>query len=227
MRIAHRKNKRQLNKSTQYINNIISGKVNHGDYIRKLCEWHLSEIANSTEFYFDEKEAARYTNFVEKLKFVEGKWAGNNFILEDWQSFFLSMIFGWKVKNTGLRRFKQVTLNVPKKNGKTALAAVISIACSFLDKEMRGQIILAATSQDQSALCFNAAKATVEAEPQLMELFLVREHRLVCKKNQTYIKYVSSEKGGQEGKGASVVIFDEEHLQLNLQMEPLQKWLHL
>jgi phage terminase large subunit-like protein len=203
-----------LNKANRYIDHIISGEVNHGDYILKLCQWHLSEVANSGEYYYDEKEANRYTKFIEKLKFVEGKWAGNNFILQDWQSFFLSMIFGWKVKSTGLRRFKQVTLNVPKKNGKTALAAVISIACSFLDKEVRGQIIIAATSQDQSALCFNAAKATVEADSELMNLFLVREHRLVCKKNQTYIKYVSSEKGAQEGKGASVVIFDEEHLQL-------------
>lgn len=202
-----------MNKSEIYIKSILSGEVDHGKYILKLCEWHEKELSNQTKYFFDSGEAQKYVRFIEKLKFVEGKWAGRSFILENWQAFFISMIFGWKVSATGLRRFKQVTLNVPKKNGKTALAAVISIASSFLDKEVRGQIFMAATAQDQAAICFDAAKATVRSDSELMQLFEVREHRLICKKTQTYIRYISSEAGPQEGKGASMVIFDEEHLQ--------------
>lgn len=202
-----------MTKSERYIKNILSGTTDHGKYIQLLCEWHVREL-ESEVYYFDQQAANKYVQFIESLVFVEGKWAGQPFDLQDWQAFFISMIFGWKVRATGLRRFKQVTLNVPKKNGKTALAAAISLACAYLDDEQMGQIYMAATAQAQAAICFKAAKAIVRKVPGLGKRFLVREHNLLCHKNQTFIRYISSEAGGIEGAGASVVIFDEEHLQV-------------
>jgi phage terminase large subunit-like protein len=73
---------------------------------------------------------------------------------------------------------------------------------------------MAATTQDQAAICFNAAKAILTRVNGLGLRYTIREHRLIVKKNQTYIRYISSEAGATEGKGASVVIFDEEHLQV-------------
>ena len=101
-----------------------------------------------------------------------------------------------------------------KKNGKTELGAAIALACSFLDKDQRGQIFMAATTQDQAAICFEAGKSIVKRIPNLACRFTIRQHRLICKKNETYIRYISSEADATEGKGASVVIFDEEHLQV-------------
>jgi phage terminase large subunit-like protein len=203
-----------MNKAQQYINNILSDKVNHGKWIKRLCEWHQRELTESKRYTYDQAQADKYVKFIELLEFTQGKWAGNKFLLEDWQAFFISMMFGWVDKQTGLRRFKQVTLNVPKKNGKTELGAAIALACSYLDKDERGQIFMAATTQDQAAVCFNAAKAILTRVNGLGLRYTIREHRLIVKKNQTYIRYISSQAGPTEGKGASVVIFDEEHLQV-------------
>jgi phage terminase large subunit-like protein len=203
-----------MNKAQQYINNILSDKVNHGKWIKRLCEWHQRELTESKRYTYDQAQADKYVKFIELLEFTQGKWAGNKFLLQDWQAFFISMMFGWVDKQTGLRRFKQVTLNVPKKNGKTELGAAIALACSYLDKDERGQIFMAATTQDQAAICFNAAKAILNRVSGLGLRYTIREHRLIVKKNQTYIRYISSEAGATEGKGASVVIFDEEHLQV-------------
>jgi phage terminase large subunit-like protein len=202
-----------MTKYERYISNIKGGKVNHGEWLIKLVDWHLSEIDKSEKYIFDKEQANKYINFIEKLEFTQGKWAGNKFNLEDWQAFFISMVFGWVHQNSGLRRFKQVTLNVPKKNGKTELGAAIAIATSFLDADERGQIFMAATTQDQAKICFDAAKAIVTRIKPLSARYIMREHRLIVNRNQTYIRYISSEADATEGKGASVVIFDEEHLQ--------------
>jgi phage terminase large subunit-like protein len=203
-----------MNKAQRYIDNILSDKVNHGKWIKRLCEWHQRELTESKRYTYDQSQADKYVKFIELLEFTQGKWAGNKFLLEDWQAFFISMMFGWVDKQTGLRRFKQVTLNVPKKNGKTELGAAIALACSYLDKDERGQIFMAATTQDQAAICFSAAKAILHRVNGLGSRYTIREHRLIVKKNQTYIRYISSEASATEGKGASLVIFDEEHLQV-------------
>jgi phage terminase large subunit-like protein len=182
--------------------------------LKLLIDWHLRELKTSELYEYREDISLKYVNFIEKLEFTQGKWAGQPFYLQDWQAFFISLMFGWVRKDNGLRRFKQVTLNVPKKNGKTELGAAIALACSFLDKDQRGQIFMAATTQDQAAICFEAGKSIVKRIPNLASRFTIRQHRLICKKNETYIRYISSEADATEGKGASVVIFDEEHLQV-------------
>lgn len=202
-----------MKKYETYINSIKSGQVNHSKWIKMLVEWHLRQVKTNKEFEFKAENADKYIKFIELLEFTQGKWAGNKFILENWQAFFIAMIFGWVRIDNGMRRFKQVTLNVPKKNGKTELGAAIALTCSFLDKDVRGQIFMAATTQDQAAICFDAAKSMVKRIPNLADKYIQRQHRLIVKKNQTYIRYISSEADAFEGKGASVVIFDEEHLQ--------------
>ena len=203
-----------MTKYERYINNIQSKKVNHGKWISQLVAWHLNQVKNGGKFEFKPEIADKYIAFIECLEFTQGKWAGRPFLLEDWQAFFIAMMFGWVNRESGLRRFKQVTLNVPKKNGKTELGAAIALACSYLDKDERGQIFMAATTQDQAAICFEAAKSIVKRIPGLAARYTQRQHRLIVKKNETYIRYISSEADATEGKGASVVIFDEEHLQV-------------
>ena len=204
-----------MTKHEKYIQAIKSGSLNHGKWIKQLVAWHLKELKTSDKYVYNPQIAEKYVKFIENLEFTQGKWAGKPFLLEDWQAFFVSMMFGWVNKTTGLRRFKQVTLNVPKKNGKTELGAAIALACSYLDRDERGQIFMAATTQDQAAICFEAAKSIVKRIPQLASRYTIREHRLIVKKNQTYIRYISSEADATEGKGASVVVYDEEHLQVS------------
>ena len=202
-------------KFNHYIQSIKSGSVYHGEYIDKLINWHLSEIDKSNEYYFNETEANRYISFIEVLRLTKGEWAGKNFKLENWQAFIVAMIFGWRIKANNTRRFTEVTINVPKKNGKTELAAALCLACAVLDNDYGFQIYMAATARDQARLCFETAKQMIKLTPELIEanIFEPLAHSIYCGMFGGAIKAISSEAGGIEGAGASVVIFDEEHLQ--------------
>ena len=204
-----------MTKGERYINNILSGKVNHGKWLKKLCQRLTNDLNNpDCEFYFDSETANKYVKFIEMLKLSEGAWAGKQFILEDWQAFAVSQIFGWKKKANNLRRFDEVTIHIPKKNGKTALAAAIAIAYSFLEKDdYAGQIYMAATNREQANICFKAVKRTIDLTHGLNDYFKVMQYAVINNSNQSNIKALSGDAPSVEGFGSSLVIFDEYHLQ--------------
>lgn len=208
-----------MTKGEKYINDILSGKVNHGEWIKTICQQHVSDLENSKDWYFDKKEAEKYINFIQLLSLTKGEWAGKDFLLEDWQAFIVELMCGWKSKETGYRRYTEVTINIPKKNGKTEFAAAIALAVSLLDKEHGGQIYMAATARDQASLCFQTAKDMVKFKPQLFnKYFQPMANAIFVKSLSATIKAISSEASTAEGKGASCVIFDEEHEQKDNQL---------
>ena len=63
--------------------------------------------------------ATKFCKAIELLPHVKGKpWAGTPIILEPWQIFIVVNVFGWLHKETGLRRFRTVYIEVPRKNAK-------------------------------------------------------------------------------------------------------------
>lgn len=208
-----------MTKGEKYINDILSGNINHGEWIKLLCEQHYKDLQGSDLWYYDSTFAERYVKFIEKLSLTKGEWAGKNFILEPWQTFIIELMFGWKSKETNQRRYTEVTINIPKKNGKTEFAAAIAIAVSLLDKEHGGQIYMAATARDQASLCFQTAKDMVKFKPELFsKYFQPMANAIFIPSLSATIKAISSEASTAEGKGASCVIFDEEHEQKDNQL---------
>ena len=58
----------------QYCSDIINCKVNHGEYIKKLCEWHAYENSTNSSWEFNIEEAARFIQFIELLSLTKGEW---------------------------------------------------------------------------------------------------------------------------------------------------------
>jgi phage terminase large subunit-like protein len=205
----------QQSKYRQYLDDILTKKLNHGSLIHKLCENLKTDLENeSCEFYFDYETANKYIKFIEKLSLTESKWAGQPFILENWQAFIIANMFGWKVKGTDKRRYDEITIHIPKKNGKTALASALAIAYSFIEEsDYAGQIYVAATNREQANICFRGVKRTIELTKGLANYYRVMQYAVISKKNQTNIKALSGDAPSVEGFGSSLVIFDEYHLQ--------------
>jgi phage terminase large subunit-like protein len=202
-----------FNKSDKYISDILSGKVYHGKYVLQVVKNLENDKQVSNEWVFDYEVSNRYIRFIENLVFTEGAKKGQNISLENWQAFYISQIFGWVNKqDKSKRRFVETTLCVPRKNGKSTLIGIISLACAYLDDEPRGQVYMAATNQKQARLCFDSAWYSVKQTNGLSNRIIVSAHNLLVKKNNTFIRYISSEAGGIEGTNPSVAVLDEEHL---------------
>ena len=88
--------------------------------------------------HYDKAKADRAVAFVRNLRHTKGKWAGKSFILLPWQEQIVRDLFG-VVKPDGKRQFRSAYVEIPKKNGKSELAAAIALYLLFADNEMSAE----------------------------------------------------------------------------------------
>ncbi|APC50262.1 terminase [Virgibacillus halodenitrificans] len=78
------------------------------------------------DIWFDVDRANEMMDWVQTfIRHVKGNMAGQSLILEDWQRFIFSNIYGWMRENEqgkAVRVIRETYIQVPKKNGKTLLA---------------------------------------------------------------------------------------------------------
>jgi len=102
-------------------------------------------------FYFDEEVGEHVITFIETFcRHYEGEHAGELVELELWQKAFIQSVFGWLEKDTGLRRFREYALEVPRKHGKSFLSGCIATYMLVADGEAGAQVYSAANKLDQA-----------------------------------------------------------------------------
>jgi phage terminase large subunit-like protein len=164
-----------------------------------------------TEFWFDEAAADKAVAFfAECLTHTTGEWRGQPFVLSDWQAGIVRDIFGWK-RHDGTRRYRTVFIFIPRKAGKTTLAAGLALYALYCDGEPGAQVINAAADREQAALCFETAKQMIETEPELAVRSDVFKRAVVTPATGSSYKVISSEAYSKHGLNASYIGADELH----------------
>jgi phage terminase large subunit-like protein len=166
------------------------------------------------EFYFDEHSAQLAVRFFEQfLRHSKGEWAGQRFVLEDWQKYeIIRPLFGWK-RPDGTRRYRTAYIEVPRKNGKSTMAAGIALLLLFADDEPGAEVYSAAADRDQAGIVFEQAKQMVEAAPQLARLAEVYKRSIVVPSSVSVYRVLSADVKTKHGLNAHGVVFDELHAQ--------------
>lgn len=108
----------------QYHNLIQSGDVVVGYWIEKVISSLIDDIKNTDEYIYDIDEAHRRINFMQKLCF-QSKYPFYHVPLElmPWQLAFYESLYGFKMRETGFRRFIEALLLIARKNGKSTMLA--------------------------------------------------------------------------------------------------------
>lgn len=97
------------------------------------------------------------------------EWAGKPFQLIEWQEReLIRPLFGWK-RPDGTRRYRRGGIWIPKKNGKSTIAAGIELYMLIADKEISAEVYTAANDRAQAAIVYKHAKRMVELSPTLMK----------------------------------------------------------
>lgn len=148
----------------RYARNVLAGKIVVCSWIRLACERHARDTARQKSaafgYRFDRAKADKAIRFVERMPHTKGRWAarGEVLALADWQCFFVASIFGWVRKRDGLRRFRKALLLVPRKNGKSQLAAAIGLKMLAADGEYAAEVYSGATTEKQAWEVFRPAR---------------------------------------------------------------------
>lgn len=169
---------------------------------------------------FDAAAADRACEFFARYVFhIEGEWAGTHLKLEPWQRAIVANLFGWK-RPDGFRRYREFFLEVPRKNGKTPLAAGIVLVLLATDHEPGAQIYSAAGDKAQAALLFRHARGSVERAPALQRRLQIHasgksiEYRAMG----SFYRALSKEGKTKHGLNSHAVVVDELHVQQNSEL---------
>lgn len=165
---------------------------------------------------FDQAKADLWVNFfAEYLTHTKGVFARKPFTLPPWQRKIVSDIFG-TVKADGLRQYSTAYVEVPKKNGKSEIAAGIAIGGLVIDDEPGAEIYSAAATRDQASLVFRVAAQMVRNNEELSDILkVVDSTKTIYKRDEpsTFYKAISADAGTQDGINPHIVIYDELHRQ--------------
>lgn len=164
--------------ANKYARDVVSGDIPACKWIFLACQRHLDDLKKAKKdagypYIFSPKSAEKPCKFIEALPHTKGKWAGQRqkLILEPWQCFFVVCVFGWLRKSSMKRRFRRAELFVPRKNGKSALAAAIGLYLTVADGEYGAEVYSGATSEKQAQEVFTPAYYMAKRTPDLLEYF--------------------------------------------------------
>ena len=88
------------------------------------------------------------------------------FELIDWQEQIIRDIFG-TIKSNGYRQFNTAYIEIPKKMGKSELAAAVALLLTCGDGEERAEVYGCAADRNQASIVFNVAADMVRMCPAL------------------------------------------------------------
>jgi phage terminase large subunit-like protein len=177
-------------------------------------------LRTAGECTWDGEEAARAVDFFPLIlrhpDDTPFNRAGTPIELQPWQQDFVATLFGWK-RPDGSRRYREAPLFIPRKNGKSTLAAGLLLYQIVADMRQGAQYYCAAETRDQASLIFNMCARMVRSQPKLSKRLKIIDStkRLTYQQMGSYFRAVPNEKGIFHGTKPACVAFDELHLQRN------------
>ncbi|MCL1965312.1 MAG: terminase large subunit [Firmicutes bacterium] len=183
--------------------------------MRKL-KLYKPTVFKASDSRYDKAAAGYAVNFIEALCHTKGSWAGKPFELIDWQERIVRDVFG-VVKPNGYRQFNTAYVEIPKKMGKSELAAAIALLLTCGDSEERAEVYGCAADRQQASIVFEVAADMVRMCPALAKRvkLLASAKRLVYLPTNSFYQVLSAEAYSKHGFNIHGVVFDELHTQPN------------
>lgn len=202
-----------------YAQQVRSGAIPACKWTRLAIDRQTADLARANDetwpWVFDEDTAGRVCEFLELLPHIKGKWARERrlLVLDAWQCFIVTTVFGWVHKDTGLRRFREAYIEVPRKNGKSLVSAGVGLYMLAADGEQGAEVYSAATTRDQARIVFDDAKGMAERTPD-MRTYLgvaILTHSITVAHTAGKFSPLAAEASTQDGLNVHCAIIDELH----------------
>ncbi|WP_448216280.1 terminase large subunit [Endozoicomonas sp. 2B-B] len=205
-----------VNAASKYARDVVSGRIPACKWVKLACQRHLDDLNKQGKdwpYKFDKDKAENACRFIELLPHVKAKWGQRKELikLEPWQAFNFCCVFGWVKKKDSSRRFKEVYDEIPRKNGKSVMAAGTGLLCFAADGEYGAEVYSGATTEKQALEVFSPAKKMVQKTPELKEAagIEVNAKNLAILEDGSKFEPVIGNPG--DGSSPSCAIVDEYH----------------
>ena len=215
----------RLDPVTRYATDVVDGRIVAGRLVRLACQRHLNDLEHAAEkgLVWKPDEAQRVIDFFADVlclpeetaseEIVEDDVdpvAGSPFVLSPHQQFIDGSLMGWYT-TAGYRRFRDAYDEEAKGSGKTPNGAGLMLYLLVADGERGAQVYFAAVTKDQAKLAFADAEKMVHASPALKGVIRQTVNNFAVLETGSFLRAISSEKRGLDGKRVHGAHLDEEH----------------
>ena len=192
----------------------------HGNERYGVCDDEVTDIRKLKKYtptpfmakgsHYDKALADYAVSFIQCLCHTKGTWAGKTFELIDWQERIIRDLFG-VVKENGYRQFNIAYIEIPKKMGKSELAAAVALLLTCGDGEERAEVYGCAADRQQASIVFEVAADMVRMCPALSKRvkILTAAKRIVYAPTNSFYQVLSAEAYSKHGFNIHGVVFDE------------------
>lgn len=150
---------------------------------------------------------------------MKGRFAGKPFILEPWQvENIIAPIFGTVDPKSGLRQYREALVGLPRKNGKSEIAAGIALYMLVADGEYGAEVYSVAGSRPQATIVFKTAADMVRASPTLRAACKVYRSVIEVPELGSIYRVLSSDANLAHGYNPHAAIIDELHIHKNSEL---------
>ncbi|MGC1418339.1 MAG: terminase TerL endonuclease subunit [Candidatus Acidiferrum sp.] len=211
----------------KYAGDVIAGRLPACQWIKLACQRSQRDLARQEDpaypYRFDEKRAQRVCQFVSSLKHVKDSIqtrADERIVIQPWQAWVITEIFGWVWKDSGKRRYRRAFVNVPRGNGKSTLTAGISLFAAFAESVGGSECVCAASNADQARIVLDTARQMLLKDDRLRERLgaQVLAHKIVVPRSNSVLRGLPSKSSSVEGLSISFACLDELHAQRGRQL---------
>jgi phage terminase large subunit-like protein len=223
-----------LDPVTSYATEVVAGRIVSARMVRQACQRHLSDLeqVEAKGWIWDVAQAQRVIAFFRDVLILPentdadadpisdeaGEAEARPFVLSPFQQFIAGSLFGWYAIRTSkagagrrVRRFRVAYIEVGKGGGKTPFGAGLMLYLLVADGVRGAQVYMAAVTKDQAKLAFADAESMVKASPLLSARVDQKVNNLAVLETMSFLRPISSEKKGLDGKRVHGVLIDEEH----------------
>lgn len=205
-----------------YVNSIVNGTKVACKELKQACNRFLEDLENQV-YDFSCKEAEFVIQIIEKT-FVHDQGEkldgtplrGEPFLLEPWQKFIVYNLLGFYLKGTGIRRFKEAFIFIPRKNGKTRFVGALTWALGLLGRKSGSKIYIVGAALEQSLQSWNFINFNLTQMGEKENFRILdnnQEHSISgdLGDGSIYIKALAANPDRQDSLNCNVGIADEVH----------------
>lgn len=203
-----------MNYVREYWRKIESGEIVTSRRVKEVYGRLMEEMdspAADSPYYFDEETGERPIIFIERFCKQSQGTLGAPLRLELFQKAFIQTLFGWLLKETGYRRFRETLFLVGRKNGKSTLLAALALYMLVADYEGAAEIYSVATKKDQARKTLTEAVNMVKQSPELRAIIKKRRNDIYFPATASTFEALASDSNTLDGLNSHAVIIDELH----------------
>ncbi len=198
----------------RYLDSVLAGKVAVPRYVRAMIDRHLNDLTRKKfDYVFEPQRGIRVIKFLELLHFGSGLTKSEKIKLQPWQHLLIVLIFSWVRRDNGERRYNNVYISLPKKNGKSALVAWLMLYFLIGEKTVNFSGVCTAFTEKQATLIHREIKAVCKCTPGLSKYLIARDRYFTCPQLNGKFSVRATNEEALDGLNEHLIIIDEFHTQ--------------